>query len=66
MYIELYVKRREAKETQEDAGKHIGVSAVTYSRKERGIHDFTLREAKTLAEKYDCTIDELFKVEESA
>lgn len=61
MYIELYIKRREADITQKDLAKKMGMSAVSYSEKERCRRDFTLREAKWLADYFDCTLDELFK-----
>ncbi|CDQ22632.1 helix-turn-helix transcriptional regulator [Halobacillus karajensis] len=60
MYINLYIKRREARITKKDLAEEMGIWPETYGKKENGKQDFTLREAKFLAKKFNCTLDELF------
>lgn len=66
MYIELYIKRREHRMTKDATAKKIGMTPKTYGMKERGVRDFTLREAKALSELFDTPLDELFKEEQTA
>lgn len=67
MYIELYVKRREAKMSQTDVAKKLNISRQTYSLKEQGEYDFSVKEAKKLSKLFNTPLDELFKdMEEGA
>jgi DNA-binding XRE family transcriptional regulator len=45
---------------QEDIAKLIGVGLNTYNFKENGKNSFTLSEAKTIADFFNTTIDDLF------
>lgn len=60
MYIQVYVKRREARLTKAQVAERLNLSREWYSKKEKGAQDFTLREGKALAELFNCTLDELF------
>ena len=64
MNHQLYVKRREKGLYQKDVAKKIGIHPQTYFRKERGLMEFTVREARMLAKILDCTIDDLFSEKE--
>lgn len=46
--------------TQHDMAEMLDMHKATYNRKERGMIDFTLSEAKLLADKFKVTIEELF------
>lgn len=52
--------RREARLKQTEVARLLNVTNVTYSLKENGKNDFTLKEAKTLAGYFSCTLDDLF------
>lgn len=45
---------------QEDVAKMLNMSKVSYSYKENGKREFSLSEAKTLADYFGVTIDSLF------
>ena len=60
MLYKLYVMRKEAKLEQKDVAQEIGMHAVTYGRKERGVNEFTLTEALKLARLFDTSVDVLF------
>lgn len=60
MYHNLYVARRENNMKQAEIAKKLTIHSVTYSRKERGELDFTLREALILAEIFETPVEELF------
>lgn len=46
--------------TQSDIAKMLGISVTSYSCKESGKKDFTLSEAKKIADYFKITIDKLF------
>lgn len=48
--LRIMSKRKESKLTQEDMAKKLGISAVSYSKKETGKCEFTLGEFKKIAE----------------
>ncbi|WP_277680351.1 helix-turn-helix transcriptional regulator [Gracilibacillus dipsosauri] len=59
--IKLYVARRERNMYQKDVAKKIGLHPQTYHEKECGKKDFTLTEAKMLAQIFNCTLNDLFQ-----
>lgn len=65
MHYKLFVKRRESRMKQVEVAKLLNINNATYSLKENGKADFTLREAKKLAAIFECTLDELFGEAES-
>lgn len=60
MYLNLRIARLKAKVNQEQIAKLLGISVNTYGAKERGIYDFTLHEAKKLADYFGMSIESLF------
>ena len=46
--------------TQEDLAKVLGVTKTSYANKETGRRKITLTEAKTMADLFDISIEELF------
>ena len=52
--------RAEHKLTMADMAKIIGTSELTYSKKERGITDFSLSEAARIAESFGVEISDIF------
>lgn len=60
MYHKLYIARRENRLRQKDMAIVLRIDTVTYQRKESGKADFTLTEAKKLAQYFNTTLDELF------
>lgn len=66
MHYKLFVKRRESKMKQVEVAKMLNISNATYSLKENGKADFTLREASKLAKLFGCTLNDLFGEEETA
>ncbi|MCM3637727.1 helix-turn-helix domain-containing protein [Sporosarcina luteola] len=60
MHIQLFIKRREARMKQVDVAKILNINNATYSLKENGKADFTLREAIKLAAIFGCTLNDLF------
>ena len=61
MYIGVYIKRKERRMTQEQVAQKVGMKTDTYSKKENGSYDFTVREGLKIAEFYGCTLDDLFR-----
>jgi putative transcriptional regulator len=61
MQAKLYVARRERNLKQKDVAKKLGIHPQTYHEKERGKKDFTLSEAKMLAQIFNCTLNDLFQ-----
>lgn len=53
-------KRELALMSQTDVSIILEISFSSYSQKELGKRDFTQSEMKTLAQKFNCTLDELF------
>ena len=45
---------------QEDLAKILGISLNSYNNKENGKRDFSLKEAKSLAELFGYSIEEIF------
>lgn len=66
MHHKLYIARREAHLSQIKVARMLNISNATYSLKENGKADFTLSEARKLAEIFGCTLNDLFQKEESA
>ena len=60
MYPILYITRRKRKESATELAKYLHISRQAYAKKENGETQFTLKEAKQLAERYDTSIDYLF------
>lgn len=56
----LYVARREKRMKQTHVAKILQIHPVTYSRKERGELEFTLREAFILSDYFGESIENLF------
>lgn len=46
---------------QKDVAKRLRINPQTYHLKGSGKSDFTLKEAKKLAEIFDCTLNDLFE-----
>lgn len=61
MHVKLYVARREHNFKQKDIANKLGIHPQTYHEKERGKADFTLTEAKMLAQIFGCTLNDLFQ-----
>lgn len=61
MHHKLYIARRERKMHQKDVAKRLRINPQTYHLKGSGKSDFTLKEAKKLAEIFDCTLNDLFE-----
>lgn len=66
MHHKLYIARREARLSQIKVARMLNISNATYSLKENGKADFTLSEARKLAEIFGCTLNDLFQKEASA
>ncbi|WP_432352694.1 helix-turn-helix transcriptional regulator [Sporosarcina sp. A2] len=66
MHHKLYIARREARLSQIKVSKFLNISNATYSLKENGKADFTLSEARKLANYFGCTLNDLFQEEETA
>lgn len=64
MHHKLYIARRERKMYQKDVAKKLRIDPQTYHLKECGKSDFTLNEAKKLANIFGCTLNDLFADEE--
>ena len=60
-FYTLYIARNEAGDSAADAAKLLGITKSGYWNKENGISEFKLSEAFLLAERYDLSVDELFK-----
>lgn len=52
--------RRKVGLSQSEIAKQLGLDQSTYCRKERGEAPFTVKEAKTLTEIFNKTVEELF------
>ncbi|MBD8005853.1 helix-turn-helix transcriptional regulator [Bacillus norwichensis] len=61
MIHKLYIARREKGLYQKDVARKIGIHPQTYHEKECGKKDFSLREAKALANLFGCTLNDLFQ-----
>ncbi len=57
----VYIARRERGIEQRVLADLLNIHWTSYSRKERGVYEFTMGEAKKLAEYYDCTLNDLFQ-----
>lgn len=66
MHYKLYIKRRESRMKQSEIAKLLNINPATYSLKENGKYEFTLAEAKKLANIFDCTLNDLFQKEEKS
>ena len=60
MQIKLYDARKQAKLSQQDAADILGISRISYGRKERGDAPFNLEEMFTLSELLSISLDDLF------
>ncbi|ALX50431.1 helix-turn-helix transcriptional regulator [Lentibacillus amyloliquefaciens] len=63
--INLYIARREHDIYQKDIANKLGIHPQTYHEKERGKKDFTLTEARMLAQIFECTLNDLFQEEKT-
>ncbi|MEK4555843.1 helix-turn-helix transcriptional regulator [Jeotgalicoccus sp. FSL K6-3177] len=61
IYPILYITRKKPKESATELAKYLHITRQAYAKKENGETQFTLKEAKQLAERYDTSIDYLFK-----
>lgn len=61
MHHNLYIARKEKKMKQREVAKRLGIHSVTYSRKERGELDFSLKEAFALSRIFEISVEQLFK-----
>lgn len=46
--------------TQEELGHTLGIHEATYNRKELGMNQFTLKEARVISQLFKKTVDEIF------
>ena len=46
--------------TQESISEIIGIHEATYNRKEQGINNFTLNEAKKISDLFNLSIEDIF------
>lgn len=46
--------------TQEDMAKILNISTIAYRNKENNLSQFSLKEAKIIADKFNATIEEIF------
>jgi putative transcriptional regulator len=60
MLEELKIARVRKKMNQTDTANYLGISSVSYCRKETGKNDFTLTEIKKLMELFNKKFEELF------
>lgn len=60
MHDNLYKLRRESRLNKQDMSRLLLITGSTYSKKERGVSEFTISEAITLAKYFEVTLDELF------
>ena len=61
IYPNLYVERKKRKETAKSVAGLLNITRQAYALKESGERQFTLKEARKIAERYEKTIDYLFK-----
>lgn len=61
LYPNLYIARKKRKESATQLAKNLRISRQAYAKKESGETQFTLKEARMLSERYDSTIEFLFK-----
>ncbi len=59
-HFELRAMRARYGLTQNDLATLLDIHKATYNRKERGMIDFSLSEAKALADHFHITIEDLF------
>ncbi|MBV5122211.1 helix-turn-helix transcriptional regulator [Bacillus halotolerans] len=62
MYLNLFVARKEKRKSQREIAEVLKISPQTYHLKESGKSDFLLAEARVLAQLFERSIDDLFKV----
>lgn len=60
----LYIARKVNRMSQKQVAKKIGLSHSSYSKKERGVAPFSLKEAQLLASMFGSSIDYLFQEKE--
>lgn len=60
MYKNLKCLRTRFDLTQSDMAKILGISLVSYNQKEKGVKQFTLKEAKIIADYFKESIDYVF------
>lgn len=61
-YEHLIEIRKKHKFTQTYVGKYLGYKRNTMCQKEKGVSQYTLADAFKLAELYNMSIEELFKI----
>ncbi|NJP37157.1 helix-turn-helix transcriptional regulator [Alkalicoccus luteus] len=62
--VDVYIHRRQNQMKQNEVAKVLGVTPLTYCRKENGHRDFTIREAKILAQLFKTDLNTLFPIED--
>ena len=60
MQHKLFILRREAKISQENMAKMLGISEIAYRLKETGKNEFKASEMFTIAKYFNKTIEEIF------
>ena len=60
MQIKLYDARKQAKLSQQDVADILGISRISYGRKERGDVPFNLEEMFALSGLLNTSLDDLF------
>lgn len=61
IYPNLYIARKRRKESATKLAQELCITRQAYAKKESGETQFTLKEAREIAKRYDSTIDYLFK-----
>lgn len=61
IYPNLYIARKKRKESATQLAKALNITRQAYAKKEQGLTQFTLQEARHIAKRYDTSIDYLFK-----
>lgn len=60
MYRNLKGLRAKFNLTQSDMAEILGISIVSYNQKEKGIKQFTIKEAKKISKYFNETLDYIF------
>ena len=61
IYPNLYIARKKRKDSATKLAETLHITRQAYAKKESGETQFTLKEAREIAKRYDSTIDYLFK-----
>lgn len=61
MSLQVMIARKESGKSQDEVAKALRIARPTYSKKETGKYEFTLKEAIRLSDYFNKSLDELFK-----